>query len=106
MEAESIDKIAEAVKVAVKAALEPNEKENENKEEPKIPEIGAKEKTAGTAKGVASIMDQLNEIYHPTSHDFMACKTCRPLFETKIKDMGYDVVDEHGKITIIPKKSK
>ena len=105
MESENIDRIAEAVKIAVRAALTPEDKE-EDKEEPKIPEIGAKEKTAGYAKGVASIMDQLNEIYHPTSHDFMACKTCRPLFEDKIKGMGYDVVDNEGKITIIPKKSK
>jgi len=56
-------------------------------------------------KSVKDVMDELNNIYHPTTHDFLACEVCRPLFEDEVKAMGYDVVDKNGVVTITPKKA-
>jgi len=55
---------------------------------------------------VKDVMDELNNIYHPTTHDFLACNICRPMFEDEVKAMGYDVVDKNGVITITPKKAQ
>jgi hypothetical protein len=54
---------------------------------------------------VKDVMDELNDIYHPTTHDFLACNICRPMFEDEVKAMGYDVQDKNGIITITPKKA-
>ena len=55
---------------------------------------------------VKDVMDELNDIYHPTTHDFLACNICRPMFEDEVKNMGYDVQDKNGIITITPKKAQ
>jgi len=55
---------------------------------------------------VKDVMDELNDIYHPTTHDFLACNICRPMFEDEVKTMGYDVQDKNGIITITPKKAQ
>ena len=34
---------------------------------------------------VKDVMDELNDIYHPTTHDFLACNICRPMFEDEVK---------------------
>jgi len=57
-------------------------------------------------KSVKDVMDELNDIYHPTTHDFLACEVCKPLFEDEIKTMGYDVLDKNGIITITPRKAQ
>ena len=57
-------------------------------------------------KSVKDVMDELNNIYHPTTHDFLACEVCKPLFEDEVRNMGYDVVEKNGTITITPKKAQ
>ena len=109
MEKEDADKIAEAVKAAVRAALEPaNEKHTEPEKEPEKPapkkyEVFEKDGYKYLplkASSVKDVIDTLNDVYHPDSHDFLSCPTCRPIFEDEVKHMGYTIDDRGDTITI------
>jgi DNA replication initiation complex subunit (GINS family) len=115
MEDETVNKIAAAVSAAVKEALKPAPAEEAHKEEkpaepkpqPKRYEIIEKDgiKYVPVKRdNVRDVLETLNEIYHPDSHDFLSCPTCKPLFSEDIKKMGYEVKESKDGVLSIAKK--
>ncbi len=118
MDEEDIKKITDAFEVTLKNLLNPQPKQEAPKEEkpaeqqkpveqPKAEAPKPEEHKFydhGTYKGIDDIINELNELYHPTTHDFLACDVCRPLFEKKVAEIGYDVKEDNGKIIISQKK--
>ena len=128
MDEKDIDTFAEAFKVALKNLTAKSEQEakketttqEQAKQEPE-PQAQKQEEVKQEhvvtspndilnykipkPRTVKDVMDELNNIYHPTTHDFLACNICKPMFEDEVKAMGYDVQDKNGVITITPKKA-
>jgi hypothetical protein len=110
MEKADAEKIAEAVKAAVRAALEPPEEKHEPAKEAEEPKPEKRKYETFEKDGykylplkassVKDVIDTLNDIYHPDSHDFLACPTCRSIFDDEIKGMGYSIDDKGDVITI------
>jgi len=132
MDEKDLDAFTEAFRAALKNITSANKeevqkevqireapKQEQPKQEPQIPinnHVTEAPKQVSTSninevvnkipkpKSVKEVMDELNEIYHPTTHDFLSCEVCKPLFENEVKNMGYDVQEKNGVITIAPKK--
>lgn len=58
------------------------------------------------ARNAVDVIRTLDDIWHPTTHDSLACPTCKPLVENYFKEKNYDVKEDArtGAITITPKK--
>lgn len=96
MDNKEIEKIGNIVSDTVKVVLKSRTQEEQNAlnveaEYDTIVSHG-KKYVELDAHSVITVIDELNKVFHPTTHDFLSCPVCRPLFESKINAMGYDIV--------------
>lgn len=95
MNDEEIEKIGDIAGNAVKAALKSEiltEQSIASKEAEYDTIVShGKKYVELKARSVVTIIDELNKVFHSPTHDFLSCPVCRPLFESKINEMGYSI---------------
>ncbi len=51
-----------------------------------------------------SLLNNLNNIYHKETHDFLSCTKCRPQFDEIVKKSGYTIKENNREIILVKKK--
>lgn len=51
-----------------------------------------------------SLLNNLNNIYHKETHDFLSCSKCRPQFDEIVEKSGYKIKENKNEIILIKKK--